>query len=334
MNVDQLRQRNKVLEKRWKIVLIVAIVFVVTRPVALFIVNKFIHKAVEESKKNSYTFLDPTRNVLEDDDVIINVQPLRDDLNRLVTEEKDAVVTLYFEYLPTGANISINQDLKIWPVSLAKLPISMVTMKKIDEGIWTKETKLKFLPGDEDFTSGKLYEEGAGTEHSVAKLLELLLTTSDNTAYKILKRNMTEQEIASIVDEIGLGALFAPDGKVSSKDYSRLFRSLYTASYLTRQSSEEILELLSRNKFTEFASQGLGDSTFAHKQGENTNLNVYADSGIVYLHNRPYILSVMVQSKLEDKVEAKTKAAEFIESAARKTKDYISNYNKVSKIGQ
>ncbi len=69
---------------------------------------------------------------------------------------------------------------------------------------------------------------------------------------------------------------------------------LFTSSYLQRQDSQILLKLLSQTSFKEFLSSGLPDSVlFSHKYGEDAGDNIYSDSGIVYLQNRPYMLTVM-----------------------------------------
>jgi len=44
--------------------------------------------------------------------------------------------SVYFEYLPTGANISINKDAEFFPASLLKVPVAMAIAKKIDKREW------------------------------------------------------------------------------------------------------------------------------------------------------------------------------------------------------
>src|SRR4051812_7094802 len=105
MNQDELLKRNKILERRWKIAIVVAIIFVITRPVALYIVNKFVHKA--ETFHNSYPLLDPAREFISQSDYIINIQELRSFLQDLGNQYSDQL-TIYYEQLNSGANISVN----------------------------------------------------------------------------------------------------------------------------------------------------------------------------------------------------------------------------------
>lgn len=63
-------------------------------------------------------------------DLLTTVQPIREKLHTLFQEESLEHTSLYFEYLNTGANISINQDIRILPASLIKVPLAMAVMKK------------------------------------------------------------------------------------------------------------------------------------------------------------------------------------------------------------
>jgi beta-lactamase class A len=254
----------------------------------------------EEYRKElfRYSFLDPTRNLMEQKDAITNIDPLRKKLKELVAlEASSSRISIYFEVLNTGANISVNQDEKIFPVSLAKVPLAMLVIKKIENGEFDINQQFEITDENMNSSSGYLFETvKSGSKVEMQKLLREMLINSDNTAYRILKRNTNLEDRKKLADDIGLGELFDDQGRISAKEYSRLLRTLYTASYLNQEHSQMILELLSQNSFKNYLSTGMpGDTVFSHKHGQNLTLNVYSDSGIVYLPNRPYIISAMVE---------------------------------------
>jgi hypothetical protein len=89
--------------------------------------------------------IDPARPLYSDENLVTNIEPLRKFLKSLPEREKDkADISIYFEVLTTGANVSVNADLKLWPASLAKLPLAMVVMKKIEEGSLQENSKIVF----------------------------------------------------------------------------------------------------------------------------------------------------------------------------------------------
>lgn len=241
---------------------------------------------------------------------------------------------MYIEYLNTGANISINQETYIFPASLLKLPIAMSVMKKIEIGEWSLDNELVLLDVDRDDKSGNkndlLAKNKVGTRFTIRDLLIYSLRDSDNTAFRILYRNLSDTEIERFIEATGLEQITNKEGKISAKEYSRMLRSLYTASFLNRENSQLILSWLDESDFNEFLSKPIDPYiAFPHKYGENLNQIVFADSGIVYIPNRPYIISVMLEGDTSKSYseEEKIKAEEFMHQVSKVTYNYFLGYN-------
>jgi beta-lactamase class A len=298
MNNQELERRNKTLEKRWKFMLALAILFLVTRPLAVYVLNHSKHKAVEDALSNDYPLIDPARQLIPQSDYIINIQSLRDYLTTIGDQYPDQV-SIYYEQLNSGANISINKNLRLFPASLTKLPLAIVVAKKVEEKEWQWDTKLTVEQSDIDSGSGGLYKTvKPGDQLSIDSLLMQLVTNSDNTAQNILLRSVQKDDLDEIITEVGLEDLFDAQGYISAKEYSRLLRVLYTSSYLERVHSQKILELMAQENFHDYLSQGIpSDVTFAHKFGENRAQGIFADSGIVYQDNHPFMITVILKGK-------------------------------------
>jgi beta-lactamase class A len=275
--------------------------------------------------KNEHPLLDPARNFIAQEDFIINLQPLREELKRIVGEQQVLQFSVYFEFLNTGANIAINPDINIWPASLPKVPMAMAVMKKVEDGDWSMDKKFKLIEEDKDPRYGNLFNSPVGREFSLEDLLRETLVYSDNTAYQIFLRNVTSEDLDKIVEQMGLDKLFTDSGLVSAKEYSRLFRALYTSSFLNRDNSELILGFLGKARFDEFIVKSLPEEViYAHKFGIDRTEHAYLDSGIVYVPNRPYLISVAIQGTgaagEEEKVEI------FMREIGGKIYEYISEY--------
>lgn len=122
-----------------------------------------------------------------------------------------------------------------------------------------------------------------------------MLLNSDNTAYRILYRNMSFDDLQDVLIKLGLEDLLNEEGKISSKEYTRLIRALYNSTYLDEQYSQFILDILSRTSYDHYLGQGIPDTVmFAHKIGENIDEKVISDSGVVYIKGRPYLISAMI----------------------------------------
>ena len=217
-------------------------------------------------------------------------------IREFVATETDLQYSIYIEFLNNGANIHVNPEGRFWAASLTKLPIAMAIMSAINHGVWSFEDELTLLDEDKNPLSSTLHTLPAGTKIPIKKLLEELLVRSDNTAYLILLRNLPKSEISMMREALGLDLLFDAEGKINAKEYSRFFRSLYTSSYLSLKDSQYLLDLLNHAEFTYFLRQEVPPTIpFPHKFGTQPEGHVYNDSGIVYVPNRPYLITVTVQ---------------------------------------
>lgn len=269
--------------------------------------------------KEEYSLLNPSVSLIDKKDLIVNFEELRKSLNKKYEQRDDYLVSLYFEYLPTGANINVNRDERIWPASLIKIPVAMTAMKKIEQGDWKLSNELVLLDEDKDREYGILYENPSGTTFSIQNLLEESLINSDNTAHFILLRNIESAELEETYRHLGMDDIIDDlkkkpkdqdtDNRMTAKRYTIFFRSLYNSTFLSSEYSQLLLSILGKAP-KEYINAGLpNDVTFVHKTGVRVDEHVWADSGIVYIPGRPYLITVMIQKKRTlpyEKIETKT----------------------------
>lgn len=322
-------QSSQKKDKKTLIITVIAGFLLVSNIVSVFIFFSINSHRVERFIAQ-FPFIDPSRHLISQNDYIVNIQPLREKVRKMASEFEGGSVSIYIEFLNTGANISINQDNYILPASLTKVPLALAVMKKIEHGEWSLDSELVLMPGDANAFSGDgedpLSEFPVGTRFTVDTLLQELLINSDNTAYYILLRNLHQDDLKLVIQAIGLENLFTQDGKISAKEYSRLLRSLYTASFLTRVNSQYILSTLDNATFAQFLKSGVPEEIpFPHKYGEDDSVRVYSDSGIVYVPNRPFIISVMVQADPTQPYESEQeRVALFMQEIARESYEFFS----------
>jgi beta-lactamase class A len=254
------------------------------------------------------SLLDPGAVRIDEQDLLVRFQPLRTALLSQYEQHEDFYIGLYFEYLPTGSNIVVNNNRAMWPASLIKIPVAMAALKKVERGEWQLQNELVIMDEDKDASFGTLYLEPSGTTMTIDALLKASLVDSDNTAHFVLLRNLDAEELEEVFTHLGLDEVLrnlqsspetgtSDDNRMTAKTYSIFFRSLFNATYLSPDNSQRFLSYLSAGP-TEYLRSGIPpEITFAHKTGIRTEDMVWADSGIVYEARRPYLLTVMLEQK-------------------------------------
>lgn len=240
-------------------------------------------------------------------DIIINFVALRKELrNQIYGEGGD--IGLYFEYLPSGISIGINDTEEIRLASLAKVPIVMAIFRKVELGDIKLSDKVVLSEKHIDKNFGDLWKREIGTTFTVEELIQHALVESDNTAAEMLSSLLSFKDISDVYDNLEIEV--EPDSAlggvvVSPKSYSSIFRNLYLSSYLEEEDSQYILDTLTKTIFKDKITANIPKNIpVSHKIGvinrEGSLGNVYTDCGIFYVPNRPYILCMFVKRPEEE----------------------------------
>jgi beta-lactamase class A len=268
--------------------------------------------------RTNFPLLDQSRGLYEQKDLIVNIQPLRDQLNEI---GQDQNVSIYFEFLNTGANIAVNKDLAIWPASLMKIPIAMAAMMKVEKGEWRLDKEFTLNEEDKNSIFGELHRSPAGARFTLERLLDEILINSDNTARNIIVRNLSLQDFGDVVEHIGVDFDYTKDDQISAKRYSVIWRSLFNATYLSPENSQKLIQIMQKSSAKNFLARGIPEGIgFSHKIGVLFDELTVADSGIVYVPGRPYILVVMTQK------HSQAEAEEIMRDVSQKVYGYVSGY--------
>lgn len=324
MSKNAVNKSNKKLKDYFKVPLFIIVVLVITNIATILYYQPKLDNPLLDYK-NPYPYLDLSRNFIEQENFIVNLQPLRESLDSIYKEYGEDKIALYVEFLNSGANISYNQDARYYPASLIKTPVAIAAVKRIQDGYWNWDSKLVIFEEDVDTKFGKIGNLPIGTRLTIEELLTEVLTKSDNTAYKMLLRNLGAGPVNDFLTETGLIEFFDQDLNITAKEYTRLFRSLYTSSYLKREYSQKFLQLLSTSE-RNYLGQAIPDNIiYAHKFGENVTEKIFADSGIVYIPDRPYIITVLYHGGGEDD---KMTTDKFFHEISATVYKFFKEYNK------
>ncbi len=255
-------------------------------------------------------------------DTIIDLMPLRTQI-REYAKKLPEPVGLYFEYLPSGASIGINDTTAFIEASLLKVPVAIKTYQLKNDGLLSLDDTITMVESDIDKNFGTLWQRGVGTKLTVREVLRSMLQESDNTAAQMLGRKLGSVRpgfVNEVFDNLDVPKELSDEGVlVSAKNYTSILRSLYLASALPKADAQELLDLLTRTKFYDKIPAGVPpDIPVAHKVGvyDKEGYVTYSDCGIVYVPKRPYSLCVFAHASEE-------RATQYIRDFSRMAYDFI-----------
>ena len=212
--------------------------------------------------------------------------------------------SVYLRQLNQGDWISVGDPDKYFPGSLLKVP-ELITFFKMNEkapGLLDRKVTYERalnLPKQAHIVSKSIE---VGKTYTIKELLYYMIAYSDNNATMLLNQRMDLDLFSKVFTDLGIAKpdLTAKDIPITAKEYSYFLRVLYNASYLNIQDSEFCTELLSHSDFVQGMISGLPQGTkTAHKFGEAGEGadSYFSESGIIYVQNSPYLLTVMTKGK-------------------------------------
>ena len=279
--------------------------------------------------RSSYPLLSPRIFVNNPNDTIINFTALRTDLRRIVGAEKRFRSGVYFEYLPSGVSIGVNEKDEFVTASLLKVPVIMGIYHMIETGKLNGNRMITLKQTDLDPNFGNLWKRGAGAKLTVDEAVKLALTESDNTAALALDDLIPEDPVLSVYNSLDIPVIIDhTQPVVSPKNYSSVLRCLYLSCYLSFANSQKLLDLLTQSVFTDSIPAGVPPTVkVAHKVGiydqPGSKNRVRSDCGIVYAPHRPYILCIF--SALQKGQESNV--MDFVRAVSARVYAYVSEYS-------
>jgi beta-lactamase class A len=291
---------------RAKILLGLLMLSVVANGIFTYVVLEKNHPSRDLQKK--YPLLSKRIFVKDQNDFIINFTPLRTALNDYVAAQPEKV-GVYFEYLPSGTSIGVNDREEIKIVSWSKVPLAMSILKKIERKEMNLADLLTIEKKHLNAEFGTLWKQGEGTKISVGELIRFNLVESDNTAFNVLFDQLTQSEIDEVYDVLDIALSEETENEetyllIAPKRYASIFKSLYLSSFLSKKHSTLILDTLTQTQFDKKIVSGVPEHIpVSHKIGVFSKYyddrDLFTDCGIIYAPERPYILCVFVENTEE-----------------------------------
>ncbi|MBP6920979.1 serine hydrolase [Candidatus Gracilibacteria bacterium] len=213
-----------------------------------------------------------------------------------------------------GPWFGIHENDVFSPIELLKMPLFIAYLKWSEENPTILEKTLS-VPSFEEkkgmFLPQNILDENQ--QYSIKNLLIEMMTKSSEQATMALREEIDPLYLLRVHTELGI---ILPEKKniegfISLKEYSTFFRILYNADYLSPQSSEFALDLLTQTDFDEGISSGMSPAiVVANKFGERVYSNSdelvhqIHDCGIVYYLEYPYIICISAQGNDAKKLPA------------------------------
>jgi beta-lactamase class A len=256
-------------------------------------------------------------------------QPVAGAIQSAISQDQAAgdvtEASVYFSDFTTGQSATVNGNDKYYPSSLGKVPIMMAyyAMAENTSSILDEENSYP-ADGPDLNTQQEIPPTDAitpGQEYTNEQLIEYMIKYSDNDAADVLTTLTTPAELQG-VQEVYSELQVPIDEEVTAstsdimtpQQYAILFKTLYNATYLSRDDSEKALALLTQTTFTQGIVAGVPSSTVvAHKYGLASYLSggvpyqwELHDCGIVYAPAHPYLLCVMTKGTTSIAAQEKT----------------------------
>lgn len=220
-------------------------------------------------------------------------------------------VGIYVHDLKHNKTVSVNADTVFPTASIVKIPILIGTMSKIQGGELKYHQRLTY-------TDSLMYSEGDdilsafkdSSTIELSKVMMLMLTISDNCASLWLQGlSGGGTRINQLLDSLGLKATRVNSrttgreynrsvygwGQTSPREIAALMEQIVNGKVLSKESSEQMLRLLSRQYWDEQALSQIPAGVFvADKNGaldESRNEVVYVNA-----RKNPYIFSIFTKN--------------------------------------
>lgn len=241
-------------------------------------------------------------------------ETLETQINGYLESKRATRISVFTRDLKTKRFAGVNDSDTFYMASLIKLPLAIAyyRLSEITPDLFSQQ--LTFTNLENQYATQNIQPKDKliiGKTYKVKDLIYHMLAYSDNSAAELLIRNFVSKDyLQKILSSLGLQTVVNSQEEdfVTAKSYAAVIRILYNSSFVNRNSSNEVLKMLSDSDFTIGAVFNLPkDVIVAHKFGERTVINsnneaVFRqlhDCGIVYAKKgkEPYTFCIMTEGQ-------------------------------------
>ncbi len=222
-------------------------------------------------------------------------------------------IGVFVRDMQTSRFMGVNDSVVFYMSSLLKTPLLIGGYKlaEVEPAILDQELEYTGVPnyyGDQIIKAEE--ELQVGNKYSIRELMRRAIVYSDNTAAQLLFDYYPPEFMDRILQALGI-QFTRPTGEVENlttpRTYANVFRTLYNASYLTKEYSNNALQILTEITYRNGATKKLPpEVVVAHKFSERTVydskkratlLKQFHECGIVYANKgaEPYTFCIMTE---------------------------------------
>lgn len=211
--------------------------------------------------------------------------------------------------LRTGWTLTHQPDRAFPAASVIKIPMMTACFQAANEGKLNLDSTVVVRPADKVTGSGVLKTMPGKTEVRVSKLIDWMITQSDNTATNVLMSQLGMNYYNRHFQQLGLTGTtlkrrmmdFSKRKKgienyTTAQDMARVLRKIYRKDGVNAKAAQACLEMLKRQKSKDRIPAKLPKGTqVAHKTG--LERGVCHDAGIIYTRKGDLLICVLTQRK-------------------------------------
>jgi beta-lactamase class A len=248
-------------------------------------------------------------------------------------ENSGADVAVAFRTLDARDSLLIQPDVEYHAASTMKVPVLIELFRQAREGALSLDDQIPVVNQFHSIVDGSPFKlvvgedsdaevyKHVGGRMSYRDLAESMITVSSNFATNLIIARLGATRIQQAIEALGASGMHVRRGVEDDKAFRKGLNNTTTARALLtlmekiaggaavdKASSDEMLEILKRQKFNDRIPAGLPPGIpVAHKTGEITRIQ--HDAAIVYA-DRPFALVILVRG-LEDARQGSALAADI-----------------------
>jgi hypothetical protein len=232
---------------------------------------------------------------------------IKNKLNVFIEKEKQAghleIASVYFKKLDSPSWFAINKNEEFVCASLFKVPVMIAVLMEEDKHPGYLDQEIQYVAPESFMENVTPLEKGK--YYTLRQLVQSMISRSDNIAYDLCWKHMPAANFTKLLSDFQMKP-FDINNKneytLSAREYSKFFRVLYNASYLSDDMSDFALQMLAESDFSSGLVKDIKDTFPVARKfglrvaGKEAQLHEF---GIFYFDHTTYLLGVMTKGSNE-----------------------------------